>query len=151
MRHGPAEDQARSTRDFDRALTPAGRDVVARVASALLGEGARPSRVLSSPLVRARQTADLVVEVAARGVSVEIEREIGPGGDLRALVLSHASAAAPVMFVGHEPDVSSATAALTGALGSGFDRAMVAAIDVEDGARPRLAWILDPRTLTFAR
>ena len=151
MRHGPAEDPSATVRDFDRALTPAGRDVVARVAGAIHRERELPTRVLSSPLVRARETAALVVEHAVPAVALEIEREIGPGGDLRGLLLSHARLLGSPMFVGHEPDVSSVTAQLTGSLGSGFDRAMIAAIDLEEGARARLAWILDPRTLTFGR
>lgn len=151
MRHGPAEDPTPTTRDFDRALTPSGRDVVRRVAGALRAEGALPTRVLSSPLVRARETAELVLEHAVPEVTLEIEREIGPGGDLRGLLLAHARRIGSPMFVGHEPDVSSVTAQLTGALGAGFDKAMIAAIDLEAGARPRLAWLLDPRTLVFGR
>ncbi len=151
MRHGPAEDPTPLLRDFDRALTPSGRDVVRRVAGAILGEGALPTRVLSSPLVRARETAALVVEHAAPTLTIELARELGPGGDLRGLLLSHAALGGAPMFVGHEPDVSSVTAQLTGSLGSGFDKAMIAAIELEPGARGRLAWILEPRTLQFER
>lgn len=151
MRHGPAEDQAASLRDFDRALTQSGRGVVAKVARVLREKGALPTRMLSSPLVRARETAEIVVEHAVPTLSIEIESEIGPGGDLRGLLLSHASQLGAPMFVGHEPDVSSVTAQLTGSLGSGFDRAMIAAIDLEAGARASLAWILDPRTMSFTR
>ena len=151
MRHGPAEDQAPAMRDFDRALTKSGRLVVERVARLLRENGSLPTRVLSSPLVRARETAELVIEHAVPTLSIEIEREIGPGGDLRGLLLTHADQEGAPMFVGHEPDVSSVTAQLTGSLGSGFDRAMIAAIDLERGARARLAWILDPRTMSFTR
>ena len=60
MRHGPAEDVAASGRDFDRALTGAGRARVVRVAEVLKREGEIPSTVWTSPLARARATAEIV-------------------------------------------------------------------------------------------
>jgi phosphohistidine phosphatase len=66
MRHGPAEDRAATGRDFDRALTGPGREVVARAARALADD--RPSggalRVLSSPYRRARETAEIVAAIS---------------------------------------------------------------------------------------
>lgn len=63
MRHGPAEDHAASGRDFDRALTASGRERVRDVARALVEGGEAPLVILTSPLVRALQTAEIVAGV----------------------------------------------------------------------------------------
>ena len=63
MRHGPAADDSPSGRDADRALTPAGRERVTLVAKALTEGGEEPFAILSSPLVRAVETAEIVAEV----------------------------------------------------------------------------------------
>ena len=63
MRHGPAQDDSPSGRDADRALTPSGRERVAAVAKSMLAEGEAPFSILSSPLVRAVETAEVVAEV----------------------------------------------------------------------------------------
>src|SRR5687767_11718267 len=91
MRHGPAEDVSPSGRDGDRALTPSGRDRVRVVAKALLDGDESPFAVITSPLVRALQTAEIVANVtdlakraqANERVSgaVEVRREMAPGGD----------------------------------------------------------------------
>ena len=63
LRHGIAEDQSPTNQDADRALTNPGiarlRDVLATAASA----GVAPSLILSSPYLRARQTADIAREI----------------------------------------------------------------------------------------
>src|SRR5262245_15908220 len=119
MRHGPAEDEAASGRDFDRALTPSGRDKVMSVARALAVEDESPSTILSSPLVRALQTAEIVAaatNLAERGGRVETRREIAPGGSAFELVDElRRSKGRRVMLVGHEPDLSALIFRLSGA------------------------------------
>ena len=80
MRHGPAEDQAATGRDFDRKLTSSGR-ARTEVAAHELGRWERPKRVISSPLVRTIETAEVVM--AALGLTFELEtrEELAPGGD----------------------------------------------------------------------
>jgi len=120
MRHGPAEDNSPTGRDGDRALTPDGRERTRAVARALFTEGEAPLTIISSPLVRALQTAEIVAAVtelekrvreskATGGApgAVEIRREMAPGGDAVGLVLELArSGRKRVMVVGHEPDLS---------------------------------------------
>ncbi|MEI7894874.1 MAG: histidine phosphatase family protein, partial [Myxococcales bacterium] len=61
MRHGPAEDTAPSGRDGDRTLTVSGRSRTDGVVSALIEKGEAPHAVLTSPLVRTVQTAEIVL------------------------------------------------------------------------------------------
>ena len=77
MRHGPAEDQAPTGRDFDRKLTSSGR-ARTELAAHELGRWERPKRVISSPLVRTIETAEIVVSV----LSLAFER-IGQRRDRR--------------------------------------------------------------------
>lgn len=128
MRHGPAEDQSSTGRDGDRALTPDGRERTRAVARALLAEGEAPLAIVSSPLVRALQTAEIVAAVTdlekrvreakdAGGAAgaVEIRREMAPGGDALGLVLELARMGRKrAMIVGHEPDLSMLVSRLVG-------------------------------------
>ncbi len=128
MRHGPAEDSSPTGRDGDRALTPDGRERTRAVARALIEESEVPLAIVSSPLVRALQTAEIVAAVTdlgqrvrdskdAGGASgaVEVRREMAPGGDTLSLVLELARAGRKrLMVVGHEPDLSILVSRLVG-------------------------------------
>jgi phosphohistidine phosphatase len=153
MRHGPAEDHAESGADSDRALTAAGRERVRAVAKLLVDSEETPLTIVTSPLVRAVQTAEIVAMVTRLGErdgSVEVRRDIAPGGNALRLVLQLASdERRRVMLVGHEPDLSGLVAALVGRFGRGFDKAMVVGVQVPaQGGDPRLRFVLDPKTLT---
>src|SRR6266404_3492986 len=67
LRHGIAEDEAASGRDADRRLTGEGREKLRRVLERAHSAGVRPSLILSSPLRRALETA----EIAARELGYE--------------------------------------------------------------------------------
>src|SRR4051812_9306069 len=96
MRHGPAEDSSASGRDADRVLTVAGRERVRLVAQALMDGAEYPFTIVSSPLARALESAEIVAEVtqlsrrarenekaqlAGATGGVEIRRELGMGTD----------------------------------------------------------------------
>ena len=154
MRHGPAEDHSDSGADGDRALTAPGRDRVRAVAKALYDQGEAPAHIVTSPLVRAVQTAEIVALVTKlfdRDGTVEVRRAIAPGGDGVKLAQGFAlEARRRVMFVGHEPDLSALVSQLVGAFGRSFDKAMVVGVHVpDDGTRPRLRFVLDPKGLRF--
>jgi len=150
MRHGPAEDQSATGRDEDRALTTPGRERVRGVVRLLLGEGEMPARVLASRLVRAQQTADLVVAAAKAGGwrgATETVPELAPGGRgvelVRALFV--AGAVAP-MVVGHEPDLTALVERLLdAALPAPMDKAMVVALEVHADGPATLRFIIEPR------
>jgi len=154
MRHGPAEDRADSGMDSDRSLTAAGRDRVRGVSKLLVELDEQPLQIVTSPLVRAVQTAEivaLVTKLGDREGRVEVRRELSPGGDGgTALVASLASAGSKrVMLVGHEPDLSDLLSALIAkGAPTPFDKAMIVGLNVSpNGDHSRLRFVLDPRAL----
>jgi phosphohistidine phosphatase len=152
MRHGPAEEAAPSGIDADRALTSAGRNRVHDVARELTAAGEEPLHIVTSPLVRAVQTAEIVAIVTKLGDrrgSVEVRRDVAPGGDSVKLAYRLAAEGAKrVMLVGHEPDLSALLATLLGDFSHPFEKAMVVAIHpVAAGTRSKLRFVLDPKLL----
>ena len=150
MRHGTAEDESADGRDATRALTGAGRERVRDVARKLAAEGEAPKIIVSSPLVRALQTAEIVHAHAKVESALEVNVAFAPHGDSLAFVREAARAGRKrVMVVGHEPDLSILVASLIGQpLPLGFSKAMVVALRVPNaGGDAVLRFILDPKTL----
>jgi phosphohistidine phosphatase len=152
MRHGSAEDRSESGIDGDRALTIAGRERVRAVAGLLLDSNEEPSHIVTSPLVRAVQTAEivaLVTKLGDRDGTMEVRRDMAPEGDAARLVQRLVSEQRKrVLLVGHEPDLSGLVASLVGGFGRSFDKAMIVGLQVPDrGAGAHLRFILDPRSL----
>jgi phosphohistidine phosphatase len=108
LRHGDAEDGGGKP-DADRELTKKGVQQSRDAGRALKALGVKLDVCLTSPRVRARQTAELACE--ALGTKVEEEDGL-TGGDFDPLEV--AAGRGEVMLVGHEPDFSRAIAAVTG-------------------------------------
>src|SRR4051794_1886914 len=109
MRHGAAVDIAPSGRDFDRSLTDEGRAHVTQVAKELrLSRNTDVPRVLASPLLRAQQTADLLVRYAAAvGSAIETREELATDEPMPlTLVAALTTAGADALLVGHQPTLS---------------------------------------------
>jgi len=121
MRHGEAgeADSRRWPDDRHRPLTDAGRHEHARVAEALRRMGVRFDRLLSSPLVRARETAEITARAygaAAPELTELLGDEAEPASSLAGLAAVEASA---LLCVGHEPTLSRLAGLLTSHDGSG--------------------------------
>jgi len=114
MRHGDAEPWTGS--DRSRALTPHGRDQVASVASNLIGAGWRPGSVVHSPLVRAVQTADVLLEHLSRDTPRVSLEEVVAGGPTLLAMLAELGLPDPVV-IGHEPSMGELAALLLDARG----------------------------------
>jgi phosphohistidine phosphatase len=108
LRHGDAEDGGGKP-DADRELTEKGKRQSRDAGKALEALGVELDVCLTSPKVRARQTAELACE--ALGCPVEEDDRLA-GGDFDPLELG--AGRGEVMLVGHEPDFSSAVALVTG-------------------------------------
>ncbi len=107
VRHAQA---AAGQPDELRPLTASGREA-ARMLGELLAERS-PEAVVSSPLRRARETAEALA--AAAGVEARVDERLAPGAtgeDLRAAV---AGLGETVVAVGHQPDCSEIVLELTG-------------------------------------
>ncbi|HKW91547.1 MAG TPA: methyltransferase [Methylomirabilota bacterium] len=109
MRHAEAgdADPARWPDDRDRPLTDAGRREHARLAEALRRMGVRFDRLLTSPLVRARETAEITARVYGDAPPLEPTELLGdraePASTLAGLARMQADT---LLCVGHEPTLS---------------------------------------------
>jgi len=115
MRHADAgqADSDRWPDDRQRPLTNVGRAEHARVAEALRRMGLRFDRILTSPLVRARETADITVRVYGDAPAPELTDlladEAEPASTLTGLARVQAET---LLCVGHEPTLSRLAALL---------------------------------------
>ena len=96
-----------------RELTPQGVDQARALGRQLATSPDPPAVVLTSPLVRARQTAELVAEET--GAEVRVEPLLAPGATVDALRSAVDDAGGPVATVGHQPDCSEIALAVHGA------------------------------------
>jgi len=149
MRHGPAEDQSSTGRDFDRRLTPSGRQRVERVAAELSAHREMPSRIIASPLVRAQETAAIVKAVLGIAAPIEDDEDLEPGGPaLRVVRQLLDSGATSALLVSHEPTTSQLAAQLLPGFGRSFETAMVLGVEIAPPKAKRL-FLLEPSTMTW--
>lgn len=155
IRHGISEDTPASP-DAERALTPKGKARILQIARGLRNIGARPDLILTSPLRRAAETAELMTHGLA-GVEVREMAQLAPGAatpeELRAALAAHQELA-EIALVGHQPGLGKLVSfLLTGSTGSceiQFKKGSVACLQsISDDTRHRynLVWLLPPRVL----
>ncbi|MBM3793750.1 MAG: phosphohistidine phosphatase SixA [Acidobacteria bacterium] len=153
LRHGIAEDARRGSADSARALTPEGRKKVKEVLGVAKQAGTRPTLVLTSPLRRAVETAEIAVAALGLKKSDLVQTH--------ALIPSAAVTDAweeirvykdeeALLLVGHEPLFGLLFAYLLGEPGLliDFKKGALARIDIESfGPQPRgvQRWFLPPK------
>lgn len=151
LRHAHAGDPMKWVgSDAARPLTEKGRLQSERLGLLLARAGFRPDVILSSPLVRALETARLVA--AALGVGVDVVDALGEPLDLDAVEGLLRSAGNPhrPILVGHDPDFSLLTAELIGVSDLPIRKATLVRIDVPRPLGPGrgiLRWLLPPDLL----
>ena len=105
LRHGEAL-PAGAAGDAARRLTPAGERSIEQLAATLAAEGWRPDRVFSSPLLRARDSARIVLEPTVPPLEPEMLDELATAPEPEALVelLGELGVSdGHVLLVGHQP------------------------------------------------
>jgi phosphohistidine phosphatase len=158
LRHGPAVE--RGTRGFDndaaRPLTAKGRRQVRKTAAAMKKLRADFDLILSSPLLRARQTAEIVAASLKRQRRLKLSNALAPGSP-PALLLRQLAREKPaperLLLVGHEPDLSRLISRL--ATGGGQLRlelkkgalCKLEAGELSAGKCATLAWLLTPKQM----
>jgi phosphohistidine phosphatase len=148
LRHAAAEEARPGLTDAERALTPRGRERMALAVPGLLAWGLRPARLLASPLLRARQTAEIVADACAAPVEVLPALAALPSEQLLAELRG-----ADALAVGHEPWISQLCAWLVvgrigAAAGFPFKKGGAALLDGEPApGGMRLVALLPPRVL----
>lgn len=95
-----------------RALADKGHEQARRLGAQLALHPTPPVVVLTSPLLRARQTAEPIAR--ATGAELRIDERLAPGADVTDLREALEGLEGPVATVGHQPDCSEIATALTG-------------------------------------
>ena len=154
LRHGIAEVQSSSGQDADRRLTDEGREKLRKVLECAHAAGVSPSLILTSPLRRALETAEITArELGYEGKLARTDALV-PGGTPRGLwqELRQHRDETSVLLAGHEPLFSSTVAYLLGSSKAmvRFRKGALMRIDVESlGAEPSgvLQWMITPRVV----
>ena len=143
--------------DADRPLTPKGEKKMYRIAEGMKDLGLSFDLLLSSPILRARRTAEIVAEILGLKKKLQFSENLSTGGDeedvIKELIGEH-SANGSILLVGHEPDMS----ALISVLVSGGPEFAVTmkkgglcklTVDaLHFGRCASLEWLMTPRLLT---
>ena len=147
LRHGEADWPNWNKSDDERPLTKRGKKEMQEVAKFLGRLKVRPDLIVTSPLPRASQTA----EIAADYLKVKVRKDelLAPGfgmNELGTVLKRHR--AKVLMLVGHEPDFTTVISGLTG--GSlKLSKAGVALVDANpESEEGKLLWLFPPK---FAR
>jgi phosphohistidine phosphatase len=109
VRHAIAVPQGTSgIRDEDRPLTEEGMKKMRRVAVGLCALDFRPQLILSSPLLRARQTAEILLKAFDDKIELKIIPALAPSGqrpELYREIQLHGKKLESLMLVGHQPSL----------------------------------------------
>ena len=147
LRHGEADWPNWKKPDDERPLTDFGKKEMRDVAKFLARLKVRPDLIVTSPLPRAAQTA----EIAADYLKAKLRKDelLAPGfgmSELRTIFKRHRSKA--LMLVGHEPDFTNVISGLRGA-SLKLSKAGFALLDVDpESEEGKLLWLFPPK---FAR
>ena len=109
IRHGLAGEHGSYANDEERPLTDEGKQKTQQVAKRLYALTLRFDLILTSPLVRAHQTADLLLK-AKLSQELQVSSHLAPGGSLDQWLqwLKHERSPdiTTLALVGHEPNLS---------------------------------------------
>jgi phosphohistidine phosphatase len=114
VRHAAAVDRTSEISEESRYLTPEGRLFFRKTARTMLKNSVDPAMILTSPLIRAVQTADILAETLSCCSPLVLRNELQPGFGIQALtrLLDEYHSAGELVLVGHEPDLSTIIAFL---------------------------------------
>ncbi len=147
LRHGQADWPDWTGPDDERPLTKKGKKEVRRVADFLANLKVEAEVILSSPLPRASQTAEIVADEL--DLRVTEDPLLGPGFDIDKLgqLLEHYRGQ-DVMLVGHEPGFSDTIRVLTGG-NVKMSKSGLALVDLDDPneLRGQLVWLIPPKII----
>ncbi|HEY1584834.1 MAG TPA: phosphohistidine phosphatase SixA [Polyangia bacterium] len=150
IRHAHAVD-GDSMRDDDRPLSKDGRKQALDVGGALAKQKVRFARIVTSPLVRAVETAELVAVTVGFDGGLDVHDAMRPDGSWKHLVrevLEQHDDAAPLALVGHEPTIGHFLSKLLHQKGLSMGKGAVVRLDWHDAEAPgTVVWTLSPKRL----
>ena len=146
LRHGEADWPNWKKSDDERPLTKRGKKEMHEVAKFLARIKARPALIVTSPLPRASQTAEIAAEHLK--LKCQTDKLLAPGFGLNHLKrLFEKYPEKSLMIVGHEPSFTETISALTGATLK-LSKAGVALVDVDLASRNgKLLWLFPPKIM----
>jgi len=153
LRHAIAADLSPDIlRDEDRPLTKKGVEKIRLGALGMARMGLRFDRILTSPILRARQTAEIVAEALKADDLLTLAKELGFGFSCQAVcgLLERGNFGDSVLLVGHQPDLGMLGGWLLGGNDLPLRKGALALIEVLGAPEPRsgvLHWLLAPRQL----
>jgi len=156
MRHGDAGDkQAWQGEDADRPLSALGIERTTAAAEHFARTRFHPTKILTSPLVRAAQTASIVAEILGVADLVDVDERLAPGFDIRAFrrILKEHPEPARLLLVGHEPGFSAVIEEIMGGGSIILKKGGVARLDIDHLTPPSgsLVWLDAPSLFTRER
>lgn len=154
VRHGDAVDEAGVLGDADRYLTPLGRRLTLGVGQKITELGVRLDRIITSPLVRAVQTAEILAYTQGYERAVEVWPELAPERarlSRSLLPLDEAGEHEVYALVGHEPSMQAFAAHLLGVPSfPSFQKSGACLIRRSAGGAGAFQWMLHPKKLTLS-
>ena len=157
LRHGEAGKRLPTgSKDSERALTVMGKQEVEKVAEALSELGIKFDFVITSPLKRAYQTAEIVAKtLKVKKGKMKGWSELQPEGKRQELYskLSQFKQESSILVVGHEPYLSTMICEVVFGNGSGkvvLKKGGIARIDItsfQPNTKAELRWLLTPKLL----
>jgi len=149
LRHGHAENVAKTGHDADRTLTEEGREKVRRVVRRARAGGMWPEMILASPFARALETAEIAAKALGYEAEIVTSDALIPDAspeEAWAEIRAH-KASAEVLVASHQPLCGALTAYLLNApaLEIDFRKSALVCLELDGaGARPRgvLQWML---------
>ncbi|WP_305043527.1 SixA phosphatase family protein [Geoalkalibacter sp.] len=148
VRHAKAVERAFDIPEELRFLTPEGRERFRAAAAGLRKKGMDPEVIVSSPLVRAVQTAEILAEALTFNGPLTVDEALAPGFGLEGLhrILGRHPGVKALACVGHNPDLSDLGGALLGRPGAlSLSKGGVLALDWDPeaaGQSGRFLWLL---------
>jgi phosphohistidine phosphatase len=152
LRHGDAGAAgAWKGTDGDRPLSKAGAAQIQGVAASMARLRVHVDMILTSPLLRARQTAEIVARKLHKVDSLATEKRLAPGfgpAELEKMLAEHRDRAA-LLLVGHEPDFSKVISACAGGARVTCGKGSLARVIIDDAASLQgiLSWLIPAEVL----
>lgn len=148
LRHGRTEHHSDGP-DAQRELTKRGRQELEGAGALWKRLKLRPEVIITSPLVRAVQTAEIARAALDVKNGSKTDDRLSPGATWAAMgqAMADHHQAARVMFVGHNPDFESAVEMLSGGAAIRLRPGGVACVEfpgVPEPGQGEIAWLLDP-------
>lgn len=156
VRHAIAEDLADHEEDSLRPLTEKGREKMKKIAAALKDIGVHPDLIVSSPYVRASQTASVLAKELKYKEELRYSDFLVPTGEADDMIgeIKEKYSVEELMLVGHEPSISSLASILLAGkpeLSINFKKGGVCCLSVDDLHHDRkatLEWLVTPKIST---